>query len=140
MTLKRYFTLMIICTLINWAIWVLVIFFVNPEKIGLIGSILFYLSLFLSLLGTSSLLFFILGVRLKKRPIFVEISWSFRRAFLFSLFVVVILLLKEQGVLYWWTAILLALFLIMLEIFFSSVSRKYFSESQENKIEHESQK
>jgi len=132
MTLKRYFSLMIICTLINWVIWALVIFFVNPEKIGLIGSILFYLSLFLSLLGTSSILFFILGVRLKKRPIFVEISWSFRRAFLLTLFVIAILLLKEQEVLYWWTAGLLALFLIILEIFFSSVSRKYFSESQEN--------
>ncbi len=132
MTLRRYLTLIIICTLINWAIWALVIFFVNPEKIGLIGSLLFYASLFLSILGTSSILFFIIGARLKKRPIFVEISWSFRRAFLLALLVIAILLLKEQEVLYWWTAALLALFLIMLEVFFISISRKYFSESQES--------
>jgi len=132
MTLRKYLISMILATFFCLIAWLEVIFFVNPEKIGLIGSLLFYASLFLSILGTSSILFFIIGARLKKRPIFVEISWSFRRAFLLALLVIAILLLKEQEVLYWWTAALLALFLIMLEVFFISISRKYFSESQES--------
>ncbi|NCO23255.1 hypothetical protein COW09_02340 [bacterium (Candidatus Moisslbacteria) CG12_big_fil_rev_8_21_14_0_65_36_11] len=125
MTLRRYLNLMTICTSLNWLIWLLVIFFVNPEKTGLLGLILFYVSLFLAILGTGSILGFIIGARLKKRPVFVEADISFRRAFLIAIFVISVLFLKGIDLFYWWNTLLLGLFLIILEFFFVSISRKY---------------
>ncbi|OIP76516.1 MAG: hypothetical protein AUK09_01785 [Parcubacteria group bacterium CG2_30_36_38] len=116
---------MTICTSLNWLIWLLVIFFVNPEKTGLLGLILFYVSLFLAILGTGSILGFIIGARLKKRPVFVEADISFRRAFLIAIFVISVLFLKGIDLFYWWNTLLLGLFLIILEFFFVSISRKY---------------
>jgi len=118
---------MTICTGVNWFFWVLVIFFVNPERTGLLGLILFYASLFLAILGTGSLLGFTVGSRFKKRPIFVEVSISFRRAFFLSIFITAFLLLKDLNLLYWLNILFIALFLIVLEIFFISISRKYVS-------------
>jgi len=125
MSLKYYLNLMFICTLICWAIFVSVILFVNPEKTGFLGFLLFYSSLFLSILGTGSLLGFILGARLKRRPIFSEVSLAFRRSLWLSMFIIIVLILKRANLFYWWNILLLFLFFLVLEFFCLSIGRKY---------------
>lgn len=125
MTLKKYLNLMTILTLICWLSWVLVLFLLNPNEAGLIGFVLFYFSLFLSILGTISVFGFIIRVRLKKEPIFKQVEISFRQGIWFSFFIICLLLLKDFEILKWWNALILFLFLMFLEFFFISSRKKY---------------
>lgn len=127
MTLKKYLNLMTVLTLVCWLAWVLVLFLINPEEAGLIGEILFYFSLFLAVLGTLSLLGFIIRARFKKGPVFKQVETSFRQAFWLSVLLTGILVLKENNLLRWWNSLLLLLFLIFLEIFFLSSRKQYKS-------------
>jgi len=125
MTLKKYLNLMIILTLISWLIWVGVILFINPEYNGILGIILFHFSLFLSILGTLSLLGFLVRSQLGKKPIFKQVGIAFRQALLFSIFVIAVLILKSIGLLYWWNTLFLAIFLIFVEYFFLTSGKVY---------------
>ena len=88
MTLKKYLNLMGILTLICWLAWVVVLFFINPEKTGLIGFVLFYFSLFLAVLGTASVLGFVVRARLNKSPVFKQVELAFRQGIWLGLLVV----------------------------------------------------
>jgi len=125
MTLKKYLNLMGILTLICWLAWVVVLFFINPEKTGLIGFVLFYFSLFLAVLGTASVLGFVVRARLNKSPVFKQVELAFRQGIWLGLLVVGLLLLQGLGLLRWWNGLLLLLFLTFLEFFFLSSRKKY---------------
>lgn len=125
MTLKKYLNLMGILTLVCWLAWVAVLFFVNPEETGLIGFVLFYFSLFLAVLGTASVLGFIIRARFNKGPVFKQVELAFRQGIWLSLLVIGVLLLQGQGLLRWWNGLLLLLFLMFLEFFFLSSRKKY---------------
>lgn len=125
MTLKKYLNLMMILTVICWLAWVAVLFYINPEETGLIGFVLFYFSLFLAVLGTASVLGFILRVRFNQGPVFKQVEVSFRQGIWLGLLVIGLLLLKETALLRWWNGVFLLLFLIFLEFFFLSSCKKY---------------
>ena len=125
MTLKRYLNLMGILTTICWLAWVLILFFISPNKTGLIGFVLFYFSLFLAILGTAAILGFIIRVRLSQGPVFKQIEVAFRQGIWISLLIVGLLLLQGLSLLKWWNGVLLVLFLIFLEFFFLSSRKRY---------------
>jgi len=126
MSLKKYLNLMSILTIICWLFWVFVIFFVNPEETGLIGFILFYFSLFLAMVGTTTIIGFIIRTRfIKKEPVFKRVETSFRQGIWLSLLVVGLFLLQNLGVLRWWNGLFLFLFLMFLEFFFLSSRKQY---------------
>ncbi len=125
MTLKKYLNLMAVLTLISWIAWVCVLLFIHPEYNGLLGLILFYFSLFLSILGTGSLLGLFIRIRLGKKPIFKQVGVAFRQALIFSVLVVAILVLESIDLLFWWNTLFLVVFLVFVEYFFLTSSKIY---------------
>ena len=116
---------MTILTVICWITWGLVLILVNPQQSDLMGFVLFYFSLFLALLGTASVLGFLIRVWLKKKPIFKQVEIAFRQAIWLGLLVSVTFILKGLDLLRWWNALFLILFLIFLELFFLLSNRRY---------------
>ncbi|MCF7907032.1 hypothetical protein K9K85_01995 [Patescibacteria group bacterium] len=125
MTLKKYLNLMTFLTLICWASWFLVLSLINPAQSDLIGFVLFYFSLFLSILGTSSVIGFLVRIWLKKKPVFKQVEIAFRQGLWLSFLIISVFLLKGMDLLRWWNLTFLFLFLIFLELFFLFSNRRY---------------
>jgi hypothetical protein len=101
--------------MICWGTWVLSLFLLNPEKAGALGFILFYLSLFLAILGTTAIIGFLVRARLGKTPIFVQVSIAFRQGLWLSGMITVYLILKGLNLLRWWNFTIFVLLIIIIE-------------------------
>lgn len=124
MTLKKYLIIMAIVVTISWVTWYLVINMVNPESTNWIGMSLFYGSLFLALLGTSSLFgFMIRFVLLRQKLIFRAVNDAFRQSFFLSFFLLAILFLLSKDMLSWLNLIFLISTLSVLEFLLISVRK-----------------
>lgn len=121
MSLRKYLIIMVIGSLICWGACFLVIWKIDPYSSGFLGLTFFYLILFLTLLGTLSLIGF-LGryIFLRKSVLFHHVGVSLRQAILFSLLITFSLLLQSHRLFTWWNGILLILSLTLLEFFFLS--------------------
>lgn len=125
MTLKSYLISMALTTFFCWGIFIFIVNLVNPETTNLIGFILFYLSLFLSLIGSFAIIgFFVRFVVLKRQLVFYAVKTAFRQSFLFSLFLVSLLFFFSQALITWFNLALLLVIFSILEIIFSSFSNK----------------
>jgi len=125
MTLKSYLILMTISTFFCWLAWGMVLFFIDPTQAGFIGLLFFYLSLFLALTGTISLIgFFLRTLILKNEIVFRHVIISFRQAVFFSMVIVGSLFLESKDLFTWWNITFLVLFLTVLEFFFISQRRR----------------
>jgi hypothetical protein len=120
---------MLITTFVCWTAFLFVLWTVNPESAGYIMFSLFYFSLFLSLVGTASIVGFIIRfIALKKELVFNSVKEAFRQSFLFAIFIVAILLLLSQNLFSWLNLILLVVGLSVLEFFLISYNKpKYES-------------
>jgi len=116
MTLKKYLNLMAILAGICWLIFVASIFLMDPENVGFLGFLLFYYSLFLALLGSFSIIGFIIRIRFIKGPVFQQVSISFRQSFWLSLIIVFLLVIKGLGLLHWWNFVIFVLILFGTEV------------------------
>ncbi len=124
MTLRQYLILMGVGTAIAWGCFWLVLNYLNPETAGAVGFTLFYLSLFLGLTGTITLLGFTWRYfQHRDEVLFRHVTASFRQATFLALTVVVGLFLQSQGQLSWWNLILLVVGVTCLELFLLSVRR-----------------
>ncbi|MFA6553258.1 MAG: hypothetical protein WCT27_02425 [Patescibacteria group bacterium] len=95
----------------------------NPDEGGVVGFTMFYLSLFLALIGTFSLLGFFIRVWFSKETfIFRHLGVATRQSLWFSILLIVTLMFQGGGMLKWWSALLLVLFLVLMEFFF--ITRK----------------
>ncbi|MCH7759213.1 hypothetical protein IID20_02565 [Patescibacteria group bacterium] len=125
MTLKKYLNLMSVLTVCCWLAWILVIFIINPKQTGLIGFVLFYFSLFLAIVGTGSIVGFIIRMKLKNKPVFKQVEISFRQAIWIALLVILIFIFQGLNLLRWWNTLFLVLFLVFLELFFLTSGKRY---------------
>ena len=125
MTLKKYLNLMSVLTVCCWLAWILVIFIINPKQTGLIGFVLFYFSLFLAIVGTGSIVGFIIRMKLKNKPVFKQVEISFRQAIWIALLVILIFIFQGLNILRWWNTLFLVLFLVFLELFFLTSGKRY---------------
>lgn len=114
MTIKQFFTLMIIATVLCWAMVSLVIFRIDPTT-GATAILFFYASIFLALLGTFSLAGTIIRVLLRKSVIAKQVKTSFRQGVLFSILIVCVLVLQSKNFLAWWNIFLLIIALAAIE-------------------------
>lgn len=124
MTLKKYLTLMSLITLICWICFGIIIYNLNPEITNFFGFLLFYFGFFLILLGTLSLIGFIIRVHFSKNLVAKQVVVSFRQSIWLSLLIAFFLVLQSLRLLRWWNITLFILFLAFLEFFFLSYSRK----------------
>lgn len=118
--------IMSIASAVCWAVWTAVIFFYDPQTAGTVGFTLFYASLFLAVLGTFSVIGFIIRAKIIKNEevVFRYVKKTFRQGFIFSCFITLTLLLLQIRLLTWWNFFLLVVFYIFLEaIIFTQ--RKY---------------
>lgn len=119
MPLKYYVFLMLFGTLLCWCAWALVLWKIDPATSGMIGLMSFFLSLFLALLGTFTLLGFAFRRSIRKDTIaFRHIGISVRQGLFFSLVLVGSLLLRSTGLYVWWSMLFLLAGFTLLEFFF----------------------
>jgi len=124
MTLKNYLLIMFLTTAICWSAFAVVVNIVNPEATNHVGFSLFYVSLFLSLVGTSAIIGFLFRfIALRKELVFRQVIIAFRQSFLFSGAIIAALLLQSQGMLTWYNAFFLIAALTVLEFFLISYKR-----------------
>lgn len=102
MNLKGYLTIMTIMTLACWAVFAYVIWIIDPFETNEIGFALFYATLFLSLLGTASIVGFLIRfVGMKRELAFRLVKDAFRQSFLFSILIVISLYLLTKNLFTW---------------------------------------
>lgn len=118
MTLKNYIFAMTVLTIVCWVLFSFVVGIVDPFNTNWIGFLLFYLTLFVSLIGTASILGLVLRFYFSKNePIFNLVKNSFRQSFLIASFLTIALVLKAQGYFSWINIILLVIIFTILEFF-----------------------
>jgi len=121
MTLKNYILAMSVLTVICWGIFIFIAGIINPLSTNWIGFFLFYISLGVALIGTSSILGLVLRFFFAKdEVVFNSVKNSFRQSFLFSLFIIFLLILKSANYFSWLNLILLIIMFTILEIFLSA--------------------
>lgn len=124
MTLRAYLIIMSIATLACWGAFVFVLSTVDPMATNWVGFALFYTSLFLSIMGTASIVGFLIRFTcLKHELAFRSVKAAFRQSFLFSSLLVAVLFLSSQGFLTWLNLILLIIGLSLIEYFLISYDR-----------------
>ncbi len=123
MSLQRFLISVASVTIVSWAAWLTVLFYIDPELSGLVGIFVFYASLFFSLLGSFALLG--LGVRVLIKRIrhrttvtFRLVTPSIRQAIWFALLVIISLMLFSKNVFNLWSVGMLLIGLIVLEGFY----------------------
>lgn len=121
MTLKSYLWGMRFSTILALAGWGLVVYFTDPQKSGILGQVLFYLSLFLGLSG----LFILMLTKIHRKPEgnevqFVYLGMSFRQGTLLALLSTILLIFQSLKVLTWWDGLLAVAAIFLVELYFLS--------------------
>lgn len=109
MNIKAYNLVLLLATLLAWLGFFIIITSFDPTEGSWLVYAMFYGTLFLSILGTLSLLGFLFrslffGKRVRPRILVTE---SFRQAIIFALVLIVALMLQASRVLNWWNMVLL---------------------------------
>ena len=127
MSLRSYLLLMSAGTLICWISWFFVLFKISPVTGGLPAVLAFYLSLLLSIVGTFSVLGFLIRSWFYKNDeaVFRQVKNTFRQSVFIGITVTVIFLLASKNLLFWWNgSILIAFFFFVEATFFASKKDK----------------
>ena len=124
MTLRGYLIIMTLATLVCWSAWAYILWIINPEVTNWIGFLLFYLSLFLALTGTATLIGFVIRfMALKQELAFRSVKEAFRQSFLFSALIIVSLFLVTKDLFTWLNLFFLIIGLSVLEFFLISYKK-----------------
>jgi len=119
MDLKKFLLYMSLATLLCWFGFLMVIFSISPNEIGTLTFLLFYLILGLAVMGTLTIIgFLIRKIFNKKELAFEHVLVSFRQAIWLSLILIISLYLQSKQLLAWWNAVLLILGLGLIEFFY----------------------
>lgn len=112
---------MAMTTLGCWSGWAFVVFTINPETTNWPGFFLFYLSLFLSLIGTGAIVGFLIRFAwLKYELAFRSVKDAFRQSFLFAFLIIAALFLLSKDLFNWMNLLFLIAGLALLEYFLVS--------------------
>lgn len=96
---------MSLATVLSWGGWFFVLWNIDPEQGGLLGFGMFYVTLFMGLVGTLALFGVTARVVLLKRKdvLLRHVRIAFRHGVLLSLVAISALALSGQGTLRWWS-------------------------------------
>ncbi|MBU1448912.1 MAG: hypothetical protein ABIK13_04055 [Patescibacteria group bacterium] len=120
MTFRLYMALMSAATLMAIGAWTFVVWSTNPQEAPVIGFVMFYMTLFLSLVGLLTLggvgyRVLILG---RRDLVSREVRVSFRHAIFLASIAVVALAGSAAGWLRWWMFLLLLIVVSVVEYVF----------------------
>ena len=125
MTFRWFLLVMTIATLAMWVAWLFVLHTIDPLQSGLTGFVLFYLTLFVALLGTTVLSGSL--IRSWVHPdelLYRQTLRSFRQGFILSGLFICSLWLFAFEAMRWWTILLLIILFSLIELFFVSKQSK----------------
>lgn len=126
MSLFRYLIILGLATLLCWIALFAVVFFINPGTAGALAFIFFYLSLTFALVGTFSLLGYLLRwVKSREELPHKIVNVASRQSVLFTLLIVVALMLQSQRFLTWWNMLILVAVAGLVEMFFISYKKAH---------------
>lgn len=124
MSLRWYLIIMSAATLICWSIFFYVIWTVDPNVTNWAGFFLFYVSLFLSLVGTAAIVGSVIRfVGFKKHLETHAVKEAFRQSFLFAAFIELILYLLAKDLFNWVSLAALIIALSVLEFLLISYQK-----------------
>ncbi len=126
MTLRQYLILMSVGTTICWLTWLFIVFATDPNAASIWVILFFYLSLFFALVGTLSVIVFLIRRAVIKQDeiVFRHVRRTFRQSIVVSALAILVLLLLQKHLLTWWNLILICILFFALEgIVFTN--RKY---------------
>lgn len=117
MTLRQYLILMSLATGMCWVAWSAIIFSIDPQTASLMIFAFFYLSLFVALIGTISVIGFAIKRLIIKNDeiVFRHVKRTFRQSIIISSLMVLALILKQKDLLTWWNSIMLIILFSFLE-------------------------
>lgn len=124
MTLKLYLWGMKISTILSIIAWGLVIYYIDPESSGFAGQILFYLSLYLVLTGTFTLIFALIRKKLAdEETVSFYLGTNFRQGALVALLAIILLFFQSLRILTWWDGLLVVAGIFIIELYFLNKSK-----------------
>ena len=107
---------MLVGTLMAWLGWGTVLFNTDPRDAGAAGFTMFYLTLFMGLVGLITLIELLFRVALMRRSVVLrEVKVSFRHAVLLSGVGILSLIFSSQGWLSWWVLVVFIVTACVLE-------------------------
>jgi len=117
MTLKQYLFLMSIAAGLCWVAWFFMVLSTDPNQSNMLIFIFFYFSLYFAILGTFSVIGFLIKMKIIKNDeiIFRHVKKTFRQSIILATLIVLALFLLQRNLLTWWNSILLALLFVVLE-------------------------
>lgn len=120
MSFRVYLAIMAAATLCSWGAWVFVMFNTNPDESSALGFVLFYVTLFMGVVGLLTLVGTVYRVYVLKRneALFRDVRISFRHAVLMGLIAVVTLALTSRAQFRWWTIPALVVGVTLVEYLF----------------------
>ncbi|MFH1711729.1 MAG: hypothetical protein ABH846_00630 [Patescibacteria group bacterium] len=125
MNLRQYLLTFGIGTLIAWAAWLIILLNTDPASASIGFFIVFYITLFIGLVGFFTTIATIIRARrYKKRDFEDAIKRSVRQGVMLTILVIGNLILASQSLLTWLTAVLLIVVIGLIEFFFLSAQSK----------------
>jgi len=126
MTFKQYIFSMIAGTLLSFIGWAIVITSIDPLTAGIFGFSLFYLSAFLSSVGTLAIFGLLLRIYIIRRKMMPakQVAIATRQAVLLSAVLVGAIMLQSARILTWWNSFFLVGGLTLIEFFVISLRRR----------------
>jgi hypothetical protein len=121
MTIRSYLWGMRLCTLVALASFVAVVYFVNPFRDKVLSQVLFYTSLFFSVIGIATLfLFWVRRTFSKSSESSAGIGINFRQGALIAFAVCALLALQSFRLLVWWDGGIVVAGILLIELWFLS--------------------
>lgn len=112
--------------LMAWISWVLVLLKLDPYETMSLALSFFYITLFIALVCTFTIIGFYFRVWLFRNEIFYKhINTALRQGTLLSLIAIFCLVLQMVQVLNWWTGLMLIVIAVLLESYFSAKESEY---------------
>ncbi len=120
MTFRMYVIFMTLATLLSWGGWGLVIWNTDPTQAGVMGLILFYVTLLMGLIGLLTLfgLIFRTVILRRQEVLMRQVRAAFRHAVLLSFIAITALVLSAGSMLHWWVLGVLILVMCGVEYLF----------------------
>jgi len=122
--LRLYLFVMSAMTAFCWLVFGYIVFTVDPETTNSTGFFLFYLSLFLSIIGAAAIIGFVARFVIFRHELIINtVKIAFRQSFFFAAFSVAALMLLSRNLLSWLNLSILIIGLSALEFFLLSYGK-----------------
>lgn len=124
MNFRSYLIVMTLGTVAAWIAWVVVLHGVDPSRAGLLGFLLFYGTLAMSMFGSMALFGMLVRLWRNQTHMPSRIAMrSFRQGLLFTGVGIASLALFSQGLFRWWAMLLIVIIATFVELVFVSARR-----------------